>query len=498
MTQMNYVITSTLPEEFGGRTKSLLSRTKKMNVEIGTPFSIITTNYHPNYNMVYNHYYEMEYVSNDIKLLNIYDFLANRTYEIKQDNHPIEEEGLQVYEVEKDKVYRYFDNGEYVLYKNYTHPNNQLKFIDEMDRKTRIRKIRKEYNYNGLCHKKTIYKQGTTHRLEEIFYDEKGQAYLNKTFNGSSEDKLVRIYYFNKNEIIEFSTEKNLFKYCFDLMIEEDSTVICDARLLDRPLIEMNVNVKKVFILHSSHLTGKEKGEIKKSYKYIIEQYEKIDYLVTLTEQQKKDLVKIIKDDKKIRVIPHSALLNPVIDSIRENKLVFIGTLSKVKQVDHLIEAYNIAREELVDFQLDIYGEGEERSNLEQLVTNYKLQDKITFKGTTKNPEEVFSTAKASFITSKYEGFGLVIMESLNNGCPVVAYDLKYGPRDLITPNKNGIIIEQNNINELAKAMIRVTNHKFKKVSLSKQFSDEQFIKNWQDIFMDKESIGFLGNLLKF
>ena len=494
---MNYVITSTLPKEFGGRTKSLLSRTKKMNGEIEIPFAIITTNYHPNYNMVYNHYYKMEYVSNDVKLLNIYDFLANRSYEIKQDNHSIQEEGLQLYEVEKDKVYRYFDNGEYVLYKNFTHPNNGLKFIDEMDPKTRMRKTRKEYNYNGLCHKKTIYKQGTTYRLEEIFYDENGRAYLNKTFNGSSGEKLVRIYHFNKNEILEFSTEKDLIKYSFELMIEENSTVICDARLLDRPLIEMNVKAKKIFILHSSHLTGKESDELKNSYKYLIEQYDNLDYLVTLTEQQKEDLIKIIKDDKKIRVIPHSTQLKPVVDSARENKLVYVGRLAKEKQIDHIIEAYSIAREELAEFRLYIYGEGEDRKELEQLVIDYNLQNKIIFKGITDDPDAVFKTAKASLLTSKFEGFGLVIMESLNNGCPVVAYDLKYGPRDLIDQKENGIIIEQNNIKELAKAMVRITNHKFKQVSLSNKYSDEQFVKNWQAIFMNQKSKGFLGKLFK-
>lgn len=430
-------------------------------------------------------------------MINIYDYLAKRSYTVKKENLPVEEEGLQSFEVEKEKVYRFFDNGEYVLYKNFTHPNNGIKFIDEMDPANRMRKVRKEFNYNGLCHKKIIYKQGTTNKIEEIFYDEHGKAYLNKNYNGTSEEKLVRIYYFNENEILEFTSEKELFKYCFELMIENNSTVICDARLLDRPLIEMKADVKKVFVLHSSHLTGEDINELKPSYKYLINQYDNLDAIVTLTEQQKNDLVQIINDDRKIKVIPHSTPINTSFEINRENKFVYMGRLTPEKQIDHLIEAYNIARRDIGDYTLDIYGDGNEKDNLSQLINRYNLQNKVTLKGRTNNPEKAFSSAKASFITSKYEGFGLVIMESLNNGCPVVAYDMKYGPSDLIEHEKNGLIVERNNVQELARAMVKVTKVNYNVDQLPNKFSDQYFVDSWVNLLSGREKKGFFSSFFK-
>jgi poly(glycerol-phosphate) alpha-glucosyltransferase len=59
-------------------------------------------------------------------------------------------------------------------------------------------------------------------------------------------------------------------------------------------------------------------------------------------------------------------------------------------------------------------------------------------------------------LTSRYEGFGLVVLESIAHGCPVVAYDVKYGPADIIRDGINGLLVEAGNIDALAAAIIQV------------------------------------------
>ena len=479
---MHYVVTTTLPADFAGRTKALLKRTRVLNEQADIPCTIISTNYNPNYNEVYRSYVKKSYVSNEVNLVNIYDFLSNRSYKKIETDHQEDETGLMKYELKKNQIYRFFDNGKYVLYKNYETPNNQLKFVDIMDPQNRKRKFRKEYNRNGLCHKETVYKQGTTNVLEEIFYDEDGKAYLNKTYNGTAEKKLIRIYYFGPEDVIEFKNEKELIRYCFERMIEKNSTVICDARFLDRPLIEMTVTgTKKIFLLHNSHESG---GEMKSSYRYILEHYEELDHLVVLTEHQKEDLRKLIGDEEKISVIPHSVQISDkkTANQKRSNCFVFVGRLAPEKQVDHLIEAFRLKQEQLKEVTLEIYGTGEEQEKLEQLIASYQLQDKVFLKGKTTEPEAVFARSKASFLTSQYEGFGLVIIESLNNGCPVVAYDVKYGPRDLITDGENGLLIQPDDIESLAEAMVKMTTMEFRNVKPADKFSDDRFLANWSSL----------------
>ena len=53
-----------------------------------------------------------------------------------------------------------------------------------------------------------------------------------------------------------------------------------------------------------------------------------------------------------------------------------------------------------------------------------------------------FQHATASLLTSQYEGFGMTIMESIHNGCPVVSYDVRYGPSELIIDGENGLLID--------------------------------------------------------
>ena len=69
----------------------------------------------------------------------------------------------------------------------------------------------------------------------------------------------------------------------------------------------------------------------------------------------------------------------------------------------------------------------------------------------TNNPLLEFQKSKASLLTSSFEGFGLSVMESINVGCPVISYDVRYGPSEIIDHGKNGYLVEQDNISELTK-----------------------------------------------
>lgn len=484
---MHYVVTSTLPAEFAGRTKALLKRTRLLSEQGQLPIAIISTNYNPNYKGVYRLYYKNGYIPKQVKLMNIYDFLSKRTYEVPEIEHPPEEKGLIRYELEKNKIYRFFDNGKYVLYKNYESPGNRLKFIDIMDPHHRIRKIRKEYNLAGLCHKEIIYKQGTTYILEEIFLDESGKAYLNKTYNGTAEQKLIRIYLFQEGEAFEFKTEKEWIRHCFEQMIEKHSTVICDARFLDRPLLEMNVpKVKKILLFHNSHLNSNDVADVKSSYRYALEHLDDLDEIVVLTNKQQVDLAEVVPDTQKVKVIPHSVeLKNLSFSSKRADKLVFIGRLDEQKQVHHLIEAYRLKRDVLRAYPLEIYGDGDYMEQLQQQINDAGLQEQVKLRGKTATPEKIFAQAKASFLTSRFEGFGLVMIESLNNGCPVVAYDIKYGPSDLIVSGQNGLLVPPDDIAALSEAMAKAVEMEFPNVRPADQFSDEQFLENWLSLLKE-------------
>lgn len=88
-------------------------------------------------------------------------------------------------------------------------------------------------------------------------------------------------------------------------------------------------------------------------------------------------------------------------------------------------------------------------------------------------------------MTSQYEGFGLSIMESINSGCPVISYNVRYGPSELITNHENGILVKKDDIEGFADAMEMARNIHFKDVKLSEKFSVEQASNNYQSLIDD-------------
>ena len=89
-------------------------------------------------------------------------------------------------------------------------------------------------------------------------------------------------------------------------------------------------------------------------------------------------------------------------------------------------------REAVPGATLDIYGEGAEHEALQPLIDARGLGAHVVLRGRTDDPGTVLDAASVFLSTSAFEGQGLSLAEALAHGCPVVAYDVRYGPRDLL------------------------------------------------------------------
>ncbi|MEK0174986.1 glycosyltransferase [Tetragenococcus halophilus] len=488
---MLHTITSTLPQIHGGRTKSLLYRIKFLEENLNQRTTIHTTNYNPDYMNVYENFKERGIINDSLIIKNIYEWLSgNKLFEkntksflkkkVKETSVAIP--GLN--EKNNNNIVRYYKENEYVLYRRFYEDTNILKFEDFMSPISKKKLERREYTRNGILHRITNYSINKSFKLYEEYYDNNGIMYLKKHFSDTDKNKLLYITLYSNNRPIKFfKNEKDMFTYYFNNVLEEGTIVFNDARLLDKPLIECDKNLKRVLVFHNKHLV--ENG-IRGSYKLALNNSEIIDKYIVLTNSQKKDIQSEfgIKDNK-INVIPHFVnSVNQVNEHEKFNRFCYIGRISKVKQIDHIIKAFRIYINNGNDSKLFIYGKDEdgELKRLTNLVNDIGLNNYIEFKDYTNNPRGVFESSIASILTSKFEGFGLTVMESINNGCPVLSYDIKYGPNELIDNYKNGILIEKDNIDELAKAMEEVKSIPKEEVKLSNNFSMDTAIKNYKDL----------------
>jgi glycosyltransferase involved in cell wall biosynthesis len=134
--------------------------------------------------------------------------------------------------------------------------------------------------------------------------------------------------------------------------------------------------------------------------------------------------------------------------------IISVGRLVPAKDLSTLIRAFAEVRKE-VPSHLIILGEGEQRPALERLIADLKLGDEVSLPGYAPNPYAQMARAKVCVLSSKYESFGNVVVESLAAGTPVVATDCP-GPREILQDGRFGELVPVGDAEALASALVKV------------------------------------------
>jgi glycosyltransferase involved in cell wall biosynthesis len=106
--------------------------------------------------------------------------------------------------------------------------------------------------------------------------------------------------------------------------------------------------------------------------------------------------------------------------------------------------------------ELDLIGDGPERKRLEGLVDKLSLSSRVRFHGYQSNPFPILRQSSFGILPSRFEPFGNVIVEMFAVGLPVIAFDVNYGPREIIRNGENGILLRDRNPSDLAQAMAQL------------------------------------------
>ena len=145
---------------------------------------------------------------------------------------------------------------------------------------------------------------------------------------------------------------------------------------------------------------------------------------------------------------------------IKSEKFIFItvANLIPIKRIDILIKAYAKLMENYQNGELIIVGDGEEKSKLIQLAIDYKIQNKVIFKGRLerKSISELMASADCFVLPSSSETFGVAYIEAMASGLPVIATRCG-GPEDFVNES-NGILVDIDNIEDLYQAMVAMIN----------------------------------------
>jgi poly(glycerol-phosphate) alpha-glucosyltransferase len=193
----------------------------------------------------------------------------------------------------------------------------------------------------------------------------------------------------------------------------------------------------------------------------------KYDAVVWLSEQQSLDVEKRLgKTDLQSFVIPNPPTIPADSESIlkaiasgnpaKPLRAIMITRLVSVKRVDHAIRAWQKVVQSLPEAKLDIYGDGPERDQLQELIGSLGLEDKVTLHGYLENAREQARTAICHILTSSYEGQSLAIAEAMAHGCPSISYEISYGPPEMVSDGQSGLLVPSGEIDALASAITKV------------------------------------------
>ena len=181
------------------------------------------------------------------------------------------------------------------------------------------------------------------------------------------------------------------------------------------------------------------------------------NYVVTLTERDKElweqGLVNI-----RAKIV---SIANPTpyenmnhIPSLEYKTVLAIGRLTYQKGFDLLIDAWALVCETNFDWTLRIVGSGEDEENLKKQAQSLGIENRIDFVSATKNVEQYFKTSSFYCLSSRFEGFGMVILEANSFGLPVISFNCDCGPSDIIKNEVNGILVQENSAILLSKALL--------------------------------------------
>jgi poly(glycerol-phosphate) alpha-glucosyltransferase len=279
-----------------------------------------------------------------------------------------------------------------------------------------------------------------------------------------------------------------LYRWWLDRVRDkEPATMIVDSKTAARFMIGYRkANVLVLHAVHASHLHGADGTTVRASRAAVFAEPESFDALVFLTERQRSEALRVLGDRVATAVIPNGravprASAVPAARDVRAG--IMLSALEKRKRVDHSVRAVAALRASAVT--LDIFGDGPERPRVEAAIA--KAGGGITLHGYDPDASSHLSESSFLLLSSRSEGFPLVLVEAMAAGCLPIAYDIAYGPADIIRNGVNGLLVTPGDVQGLADAIDRLVHLPTKQVDAMRRqavrtaaaFSDEAITRRW-------------------
>ena len=197
---------------------------------------------------------------------------------------------------------------------------------------------------------------------------------------------------------------------------------------------------------------------------HLARNYNPFNKLFFLTELRAERIICLTRGDakeykhaKRVDIIPN--YINEVKSHVEDysvKKAIAVGRLEYQKGFDILIDCWKEISRQYPNWQLDIYGEGSCKEELQKQIYSLQLEDKVKLCGRNNNIIEAYPQYSLHLMTSRFEGQGIVLIEAQACGLPSVVFNYEYGANDIIENEYNGILVEQGNCKKYIEAVMKM------------------------------------------
>jgi len=182
--------------------------------------------------------------------------------------------------------------------------------------------------------------------------------------------------------------------------------------------------------------------------------YPRLDALVVLSEQDKQAYALMLNDPLPLYRIPNTVRALPGAKADLAAKTVYAaGRFRYQKGFDLLIPAWAGTARAYPDWRLRLRGTGHLRPRLEGLIADHGIEDSVTVEGPAADIGSDMAEASVFVLSSRFEGFPLILLEAMSKGMGIVAFDCPTGPADIVDDHRNGLLVPHEDVEGLARAI---------------------------------------------
>ena len=219
----------------------------------------------------------------------------------------------------------------------------------------------------------------------------------------------------------------------------------------------------------------------------LVGKLKQLDRFVVLTEYDRQAWQEIPRVD----VIPNPLPFYPAqLPSVRRQRIIAVGRYFDEKGYDMLLKAWEIVEKVSDDWELDVYGDGN-KPYYEKIAASLNLDKKrCRLNDSISDVQKEYLDSSLFVCTSRFEGFGMGIVEAMACGLPVVAFDCLWGPRSIITDGEDGLLVENGHIEKMAETILSLISHpeRISEMGMNarrnvQRFNIDAVAKKWKRLF---------------